>query len=42
MDVCRLLSGYLDTLASRYGATKFVSIIGTQVRCCLLVHPQLS
>lgn len=36
MDTCRLLSGYLDTLAAKYPATKFVSIVGDQ---CIPNYP---
>ncbi|WFD35625.1 Proteolipid protein 2 [Malassezia cuniculi] len=36
MDTCRLVSGYLDTLAARYPASKFVSIIGSQ---CIPNYP---
>lgn len=31
MDTCKLLAGYLDTLAEKYPSTKFVSIVGDKV-----------
>jgi len=31
MDTCQLLTGYLDTLAAKFPATKFVSIVGDKV-----------
>lgn len=36
IEECRLLSGYLDRLAAKYPATKFVSIIGDQ---CIPNYP---
>lgn len=36
IEECRLLSGYLDRLASKYPATKFVSIVGDQ---CIPNYP---
>ena len=36
VDTCRLLAGYLDTLAAKYPATKFVSIVGDQ---CIPNYP---
>lgn len=36
VEECRLLSGYLDRLAEKYPATKFVSIIGDQ---CIPNYP---
>ena len=36
IDTCRLLAGYLDTLAAKYPATKFVSIVGDQ---CIPNYP---
>ena len=36
IDQCRLLKGYLDTLAAKYPATKFVSIVGDQ---CIPNYP---
>lgn len=36
MDTCKLLGGYLDTLAAKYPSTKFVSIIGNQ---CIPNYP---
>lgn len=36
IDTCRLLAGYLDTLAAKYASTKFVSIIGDQ---CIPNYP---
>lgn len=36
IDTCRLLAGYLDTLAVKYPATKFVSIVGDQ---CIPNYP---
>lgn len=42
MDTSRLLGGYLDTLAGRFPATKFVSIAGKQVRFLLTVYSRLS
>lgn len=36
METCQLVSGYLDTLAERHPATKFVSIIGRQ---CIPDYP---
>ena len=36
METCKLMSGFLDTLAERYPATKFVSIIGSQ---CIPNYP---
>lgn len=32
MDTCKLVAGYLDFLAEKYPATKFVSIVGDKVR----------
>lgn len=36
IETCRLLAGYLDTLAAKYPATKFVSIVGDQ---CIPNYP---
>lgn len=36
IDTCRLLAGYLDTLAAKYPSTKFVSIVGDQ---CIPNYP---
>lgn len=36
VDECRLLAGYLDRLAAKYPATKFVSIVGDQ---CIPNYP---
>lgn len=36
MDTCKLVSKYLDTLAERHPATKFVSIVGSQ---CIPNYP---
>lgn len=36
MDTCQLLAGYLDTLAAKHPATKFVSIVGDQ---CIPNYP---
>lgn len=36
METCRLLAGYLDTLAAKYPASKFVSIVGDQ---CIPDYP---
>ncbi|SPO20288.1 related to phosducin homolog, likely to be involved in regulation of pheromone response [Ustilago trichophora] len=36
LDTCRLLAGYLNTLAAKYPATKFVSIVGDQ---CIPNYP---
>lgn len=36
LEQCRLLSGFLDTLAAKYPATKFVSIVGDQ---CIPNYP---
>ncbi|EPQ26434.1 uncharacterized protein PFL1_06082 [Pseudozyma flocculosa PF-1] len=36
MDTCRLLAGYLDTLAAKYPGTKFVSIVGDK---CIPNYP---
>lgn len=32
LEECRLVSGFLDTLAAKYPTTKFVSIVGNKVR----------
>lgn len=36
METCRLVAGYLDTLAAKYPATKFVSIVGDK---CIPNYP---
>ncbi|PWZ01399.1 thioredoxin-like protein [Testicularia cyperi] len=36
LETCRLLAGYLDTLAAKYPSTKFVSIVGDQ---CIPNYP---
>lgn len=36
MELCQLLAGYLDQLASKYPNTKFVSIVGDQ---CIPNYP---
>ena len=36
MDTSKLLAGYLDTLAAKHPATKFVSIVGSQ---CIPNYP---
>lgn len=36
METCRLLAGYLDTLAAKYPASKFVSIVGDK---CIPNYP---
>ncbi|PWN31457.1 thioredoxin-like protein [Meira miltonrushii] len=36
LETCRLLSGFLDTLAAKYPATKFVSIVGDK---CIPNYP---
>lgn len=36
METCRLVSGFLDTLAAKHPSTKFVSIVGNQ---CIPNYP---